>query len=267
MPEPYFGWHVNLIHMAGLIPRFLRLEGGSLTRAAASAACGPRTRGIVLCTPANPSGAMYSVADLEAVADIARQQDLWVVTDEQYEHFCYDGNRHVSPASVSDLGERTVTIMGFSKTLSVTGWRLGYAVAPKELLDPIASAHQLMYICPPTPLQHGVAAAMRSLSELCREQCSELQEKRDQLCAALVDAGFDVALPQGGFFILTNTAPLGCARAADAAMALLERVGVAAVPGTDFYSGASGESALRFCFAKSDREIEEGCRRLRTLQS
>ncbi|MCG8418272.1 MAG: pyridoxal phosphate-dependent aminotransferase [Proteobacteria bacterium] len=273
VPEPYFGWHVNLVRLAGLRPRFVRLHPPlfALTRDALTAALSPRTRGIVLCTPANPSGKVYTRDELKLLARVAFEQDLLVITDEQYEQFCYDSNRHVSPASIDGLDDRTVAIMGFSKSLSVTGWRLGYAVAPAALMKPIRSVHQLLYICPPTPLQHGVAHALRSPIDRTGELRAQLSAKRDRLCTALTDAGFAVLPPQGGFFVLATVpavlARSMTARTGDLAMAVLEETGVAAVAGPDFYSNTVGDRILRFCFAKSDADIEEACRRLRTLST
>src|SRR5689334_10884533 len=158
--EPFYGYHVNTALVAGLEPQYLRLEAPefALTEAALRGALKPNTRALVVCSPGNPSGKMFTRAELEIVARVARERDLVVITDEIYEDIRYDGREHVPAATVDGLRERTVTIMGLSKTFSITGWRLGYAVAREDWARAIALVSDLFYICAPTPLQHGVAA-------------------------------------------------------------------------------------------------------------
>ncbi len=257
LPEPCLSLHIKLIRAAGMVPRTFPVFANPLTRAQLSAAVTPKTRAIVLCTPANPSGKVYTAAELEALADVARTSDLWVITDEQYEELCFDGHDHVSPASVADLGQRTVSNMGFCQTLSNAGWRMGYIMARGPVLESVASAYEDMYMCPPTELQSKVAAALRQNSAPCRGFRDDLQQKRDRLCRALTHAGFVVTVPQAGFFVLAE-APFANACGENAAMELLLRTRVAAAP--------SYRGLLRFSFAKSDLELAESCRRLRNLQ-
>lgn len=263
--EPFFDWHVRLIKLAGLTPVFLPLQAPaySLTRAALRAAIGPTIRGLILCTPGNPSGKVFTRDELAAIAEVAREADLAIVTDEQYESFCFDGLRHVSPAAVADLRGRTVTIGGFSKSMAVTGWRVGYAAGPAGLIDAVHNVHQALYICPPTPLQHGVLAA---LSERSDRPTRDLEHRRDRLCAALRDAGFQVHTPQGGFFVLADASGVAALSQHDPSMMLLECIGVAAVPGAAFSTQPGDAMVLRFCFAKDDAVLDEACRRLRTLR-
>ena len=156
--EPYYGYHVHSALIAGFEPQLVELEAPSfdITAEALRRAIRPNSRAIVLCTPNNPSGKMLSEADLRVIADIAREKNLLVITDEIYEYIRFEGRPHISPASFEDLWERTVSIMGLSKIFSITGWRLGYAVAPEPLARLITLVNDLYYICAPAPLQHGV---------------------------------------------------------------------------------------------------------------
>lgn len=267
VPEPFFGFHVKLLRLAGLTPRYLRFErpDQELQRRALEAVCGPKTRGLILCTPANPSGKVYSRAELECIAAFARERDLLVVTDEQYEHFCYDGVKHVAPASVADMRERTLTLQGFSKSLSITGWRQAYAAGPRQMLEAMFGIHQALYVCPPTPLQHGVLRALQEPGGRLEAQRQDFERKRNKLNRALVKAGFEVQSSAGGFFSMADASALTQFPTEDLAMRLLDEVGVAAVPGRAFYSDRSMDHMLRFCFAKRDEEIDEACRRLEKL--
>ena len=267
VPEPYYGYHVGAALVAGLDVQTLRLEAPdfALTPAGLRAALRPNTRAVVLCTPANPSGRMYTRAELEGLALVAREHDLLIITDEIYEEIRYEGREHVSPATVADLAERTVTIMGLSKTFSITGWRLGYAVAPRAMAASLTLVHDLFYICAPTPLQHGVAAGFEAPAAFFRDMRAAYSAKRRLLLEALDSAGLTPIVPEGAYYILADSSRLGLADPRAAAMTLLERTGVAAVPGDAFYSGEGGTDLLRFCFAKQDAELEEAARRLRTL--
>ena len=267
VPEPFFGFHVKLLRLAGLTPRYLRLDSPTqeLQREALEAVCGPKTRGLILCTPANPSGKVYSRAELERIAELARERDLLVVTDEQYEHFCYDGVEHVAPASVADLRERTLTLQGFSKSLSITGWRQAYAAGPPQMLEAMFGIHQALYVCPPTPLQHGVLRALDEPGDRLEQQRLDFERKRNKLNRALAKAGFEVQPSSGGFFSMADASALTQFPTEDLALRLLDEVGVASVPGRAFYSDRSMDHMLRFCFAKRDEEIDEACRRLERL--
>lgn len=266
--EPYYGYHVNGAVIAGLEPQFLTLAPPefTLTEQALRAALRPNTRALVVCSPSNPSGKMFGRAELEAVARVAHERDLLVISDEIYEYLRYDGRPHLSPATVGNLWPRSVTIMGLSKTFSITGWRLGYAVAPEPLSRAIALVNDLYYVCPPTPLQHGVLAGFALPPAYFAGLASEYQRKRDRLCGALTAAGMPPIVPDGAYYVLADVSDWGFGTARDAAMALLEHGGVASVPGSAFYQGTAGEGLLRFCFAKEDAVIEEACRRIRRFR-
>ena len=262
--EPYYGYHLNAAIVAGLTPQFLTLQPPdfAIDEAALEAAMTPRTKAIVVCTPSNPSGKMFGEAELQSVARVARKHGILIITDEIYEYIRYDGRPHWSPARFAP--ERTVSIMGLSKTFSITGWRLGYATGPRELIAPITLVNDLLYVCAPTPLQLGAAAGFAAPRSYFDDLQSSYQKKRDLICATLSDAGLPPIVPQGAYYVLADCSRLGLPTAREAALALLERTGIASVPGTSFYRGATGEKLLRFCFAKEDDVLLEACRRLRT---
>lgn len=266
--EPYYGYHLNAAVLAGLQPQFATLEppGFDFDESRIRAAIRPNTRAIVICSPSNPSGRMYGEADYRVLDRIASEHDLLVITDEIYEYIIYDGRKHVSPATVGSLRDRTVTIMGLSKTFSITGWRIGYAVAPEPMARAMTLVNDLFYVCTATPLQHGVAAGFASPPEFFSKLKADYQRKRDIVCDALSDAGLTPIVPQGAYYVLADIRHLGYATAKAAAMALLEGVGVASVPGTAFYQGRTGEGLLRFCFAKEDAVLEEAGRRIRSFK-
>jgi aminotransferase len=262
--EPYYGYHLNAAIVAGLEPQYLRLSAPdfALRERELRAALRPNTRAVVVCTPSNPCGKMFDRGELEILARVARERDLVVITDEIYEYIRYDGRQHVSPAGVADLAERTVTIMGLSKTFSITGWRLGYAVARAEIARAITLVNDLFYVCAPTPLQHGVAAGFAAPESFFRELAAEYARKREMTCTALERGGLAPIWPQGAYYVLADVSPLGFATAREAAMALLERTGVATVPGSAFYTDREGERFVRLCFAKEDDVLAEACRRI-----
>ncbi len=265
--EPYYGYHLNVLLSIGLEAHYLALDPPAfeLHEDALRAALRPNTRAIVVCTPSNPSGKMLDLEELQAIARVADEHDLLVITDEIYEYITYDGRRHISPASVDGLWDRTVTIMGMSKTLRVTGWRLGYVAAPAALAKPINLVNDLYYVCAPTPLQHGVIAGLDAPPSFFATLKAEFQHKRDTICASLVACGLNPVIPEGSYFVLADIRHLGYPSARAAALDLLQRSGVAAVPGTAFYRGATGEGILRFCFAKEDDVLEDVARRLTAL--
>jgi len=266
--EPYYGYHLNAAVVAGLVPQFVTLAPPDFTlrEQALESAITDATRAVVVCTPSNPSGKMFSRDDLSALARVAKKHDLLVITDEIYEYIRYDGRPHVSPATVGDLRERTVSIMGLSKTFSITGWRLGYAVAPPELTRAITLVNDLYYVCAPTPLQLGAAAGFAAPRSYFDELQSGYQRKRDAICSALAAAGLPPIVPQGAYYVLADCSRLGLSSSRQAAMHVLETARVASVPGNAFFRGEEGEKLLRFCFAKDDEVLDEACGRLRALR-
>ncbi|MDZ4771620.1 MAG: pyridoxal phosphate-dependent aminotransferase [Planctomycetota bacterium] len=265
--EPYYGYHLNTALVAGLVPQFVTLPAPEfrLVEANLRAAIRPNTRAIVVCSPSNPCGRMFDVEELKILERVAREHDLWVFTDEIYEYIRYDGREHISPATIGSLYERTVTIMGLSKTFSITGWRLGYAVAREDVARQIALVHDLFFICAPTPLQHGVAAGFSAPKSYFEGLQAEFTKKREWTCDALYDAGLDPIEPEGAYYVLADVSKMGFDTSRQAALAILERTGVATVPGSSFYQGSEGERFVRVCYAKEDDVLQYACKRLAQL--
>jgi aminotransferase len=263
--EPYYGYHVDTLTALGLGARSVTLAPPAwrFDRAALDRALTARTRAIVVNTPANPSGKVFTRPELDVVVQFACEHDLWIVTDEIYEHFVYDGRRHVAPASLPGARERTVTIGGSSKTFAVTGWRIGWAAAPRALGERLGLVNDLVYICAPAPLQRGCAVGLAALGSSFYERLrADYTGKRDRICAALRRAGIEPFVPEGAYYVLADISRLPGASAKQRAMHLLETTGVACVPGDAFYSGTTGATLARFCFAKTDADLDEACRRL-----
>ena len=263
--EPFYGYHLSTITATGLKPRFVRMSPPDWTfrMEDLEAACGPRTRGIMICTPGNPTGKVFSRAELEAIAGFAARHDLFVFTDEIYEHFLYDGRRHICPATLPGMKERTIVISGLSKTFSITGWRIGYSVSDARWAKSIGYFSDLIYVCAPAPLQAGVAKGLAELGpEYFAGIAAEYQAKRDRICASLASAGLTPCVPQGAYYILAETGALPGRTAKQRAMYLLEQAGVACVPGDAFFHDGEGRQLARFCFAKEDAVLDEACRRL-----
>lgn len=266
--EPFYGYHLNAALLAGIEPQFLTLAPPdfALQEAALRAAIRPNTRAIVICTPSNPSGKLFSEAELRIVERVACELDLLVLTDEVYEYILYDGRSHISPATIGRLRDRTVTMSSLSKTFSITGWRVGYAAGPEHLIQPIVMVNDLFYVCAATPLQWGVFAGYGAPQEFFTQLRSDYQRKRDILCDALMRGGLNPLVPQGAYYVLADVSKLGFGGAKAAAMALLESCKVASVPGTAFYQSRTGEGLLRFCFAKEDPILIEAGRRIATFR-
>ena len=264
--EPFYGYHVGCARVAGLDVQVAPLEAPrfAIDEATLEAAIRPNTRAVVVCTPSNPSGKMWTRAELEALERVAERHDLLVITDEIYEDITYE-REHLSPASVGELGQRTVTILGLSKTFSITGWRLGYAVARPELAHAIKLVSDLFYVCAPTPLQHGVAAGFAMPESFYEELRAGYARKREVLCGALDAAGLAPIVPEGAYYVLADVRRLERPTSLEAAMEILERVGVAAVPGAAFFGEGRGEGLVRFCYASELEVVEEAARRLRSL--
>lgn len=262
--EPYYGYHLNTLKVLGIETKFvpLQLPDWSIDFDALRAAFGPRTRGIVVCTPSNPCGKVFTREELEKIAALCREFGAWCYTDEIYEYIVYDGRRHLSMAAVDK--DITITISGFSKTFSVTGWRIGYVAADARVAASIGLVNDLFYVCAPTPLQWGIARALEIGEEYYRNLAGDYEKKRDLLAAALRESGFVPYVPQGAYYMLAEI-PEEFTDSREAAMSLIEEAGVASVPGPSFYASARGDRLLRFCFAKDFAALEEACRRLRAF--
>jgi len=266
--EPFYGYHAATLKTLGVNPVLVALAAPDwrLDVVAMRAAVTPRTRAILVNTPANPSGKIFTRAELEAVAQLAIAHDLFVITDEIYEYFVYDGGLHISPATLSGMRERTIVVSGFSKTYSITGWRIGYATADARWMPAIGHFHDLTYVCAPAPLQVATAVGLEQLPPSFYAQiAADHQQKRGRLLSALEAAGMEPAAPAGAYYILARADHLPGKTAAEKARQLMAATGVASVAGSAFFRPGRGEDLLRFCFAKKDAELDEACERLRGI--
>ena len=253
--EPYYGYHLNTVLSLGLVPVLVPLVPPTwqIERQALERAVTSKTRAIVICTPSNPGGKVLSEAERELLADFCQSHNLIAFCDEIYEHIVFDGKRHLPLQQLPQMRSRCVTLTGLSKTFSITGWRIGYLTTTAEAASRIAIAHDLLYVCAPTPLQLGSLTGMLETPRAYYDELSAMyQRKRDILCSALTDAGLHPYWPAGAYYVLADVRKLGCATSRQAAMKLLDEVGIAAISGTSFYQDPVGETMLRFCFAKSD---------------
>jgi aminotransferase len=220
----------------------------------------------VINTPHNPSGKVFSRAELEFIAELCRRHDTLVVTDEIYEHIIYDGAHHLSIGSLPGMAERTITISGLSKTYSITGWRLAYAIASERLTGAIRKVHDFLTVGAPHPLQEAGAAALTMPESFYAELKAMYERKRAVLLAALKSAGLRCWMPQGAYYIMTEIGDLGFRDDFETADFFLDAVGVAAVPGSSFYhSDELGHRMLRFTFSKSDQTLAAAAERLTHL--
>lgn len=274
--EPFYGYHANMLRGLRVVPVSVSLAMPStpegewrLDLDQVGAAITPRTRAMLINTPSNPAGKVFTRAELEGLGEIARKHNLFLLTDEIYEYFVYGQAKHLSPATLPGLRERTILMSGFSKTFSVTGWRVGYLIADPRWIPSIGYFHDLTYICAPAPLQHGVADGVEQLpASFYASLTAEHLRKRSMLVDALRSAGLTPHVPEGAYYILASNAGLRGANAAEKARDLLARTGVGSVAGSAFFRPGSpqGDTLLRFCFAKKDDELAQACRRLRSLK-
>ncbi|RJR54282.1 MAG: pyridoxal phosphate-dependent aminotransferase, partial [Desulfobacteraceae bacterium] len=253
--EPYYGYHLQTLVATEAVPVYVRTlpPDWSFTNEDLENARTVRTRGIVICSPSNPSGKVYTLQELEMISAFAKKYDLFIFTDEIYEHFTYDGRKHIPPATLPGLSERTITISGLSKTFSITGWRIGYCISDSRWTQAIGFFNDLVYVCAPAPLQMGVANGLTSLAPTYYDGLArEYLKKREKICGALSGAGLSPYKPQGAYYVLADISRVPGTCSKERAMNLLRHTGVASVPGEAFYHDDAGENLARFCFAKED---------------
>lgn len=267
--EPYYDSYPAGLAMAGASPRVVTLRGDDfgLDAAALEAAITEKTRAVMLNSPQNPVGKVFTPAELAVIADACRRHDLVAITDEVYEHLVFDG-AHVPLASLPGMRERTVTISSTGKTFSLTGWKIGYTCAVPEITAALRSAHQFVTFAVNTPGQHAMSVALRAPDAYYEGFLAEYRVRRDRLCAGLREAGFALAPPAGTYFAAADIRPLGHHDAVPFCRSLPERVGVAAIPVSAFYARPdAGRHLVRFAFCKTDAVLDEGLRRLRRLKA
>lgn len=267
--EPYYGYHLQTVVATEAVPIYVRLTPPDWTFRVSDLdrAVTPRTRAIMVNTPANPSGKVFNREELKTISNFASEHDLFVFTDEIYEHFVYDGDRHIAPSTLPGMKERTITISGLSKTFSITGWRVGYCICDAQWTRAIGYFSDLVYVCAPAPLQVGVAAGLMSLGpEYYQRISQQYADKRDRLCSALDKGSLEPYVPKGAYYVLADISKLPGDNSQERAMYLLGKTKVACVPGEAFYHDNAGETLGRFCFAKEDHVLNEACRRLERLK-
>ncbi|MCA8950913.1 MAG: pyridoxal phosphate-dependent aminotransferase [Planctomycetes bacterium] len=267
--EPFYSYHWTTVPLFGavpiavpLAPETLAFDEGALRRALS-----PRTRTVVVNTPGNPSGKVWQRAELERLAAVLDGTDIVVLTDEVYEYMCFDGREHLSPAAVPGLAERTLTLNSFSKTFSVTGWRIGFLAGPTDIVEKCGIVFDQIEVCAARPMQRGVQRALEQLPDDFYEQLrAGYEQKRDAFCGALADAGFRFERPEGAYYVLADYRDVfGELDPHAAVLRMIDRIGINAVPGHLFFARTEGVRSMRFQFAVDWPVLDEAMQRLRSL--
>ena len=267
--EPFYENYGPDTIICGAVPRFVRLHPPQWTFDPddLAAAFSERTRAVILNTPNNPTGKVFDGKELEALAGLARRYRAYVITDEIYQYMTYDGCRHVSMATLAGMRERTITINGLSKSYSVTGWRVGYAIAPPEVTDAIRKMHDFITVGAAAPLQEAGVTALRLPESYYEGLRASYLSRRDRMLDILEEAGFRCFKPRGAYYVMTDISAFGLPDDVGFTRHLIQEIGVAAVPGSSFYSDpALGRQQVRFCFSKTDATLDEAARRLQELK-
>ncbi|MCK4660806.1 MAG: aminotransferase class I/II-fold pyridoxal phosphate-dependent enzyme [Phycisphaerae bacterium] len=264
--SPFYNYYVDTLRLFGVTIRFVDTKPPDWQYSSGQLASvfTERTKLVLVNTPCNPTGKVFTEAELHEIAVLAKRFNAWIVADEVYEYITY-GAKHVSIGRLPEAAGRTITLSGASKTYAVTGWRVGYAVGPAELIHRVGVVGDLIYICAPSALQYGVTAGLELPESYYTEMADEYRRKRDLLVDTLESIGWTAYVPEGAFYLMADFGD----RYADgvaAADEILKRVGVAMVPAASFYRDPhQGKTQLRFCFAKQMNDLEAACQRLRRL--
>lgn len=268
MFEPFYGYHEYTLLANDLVPVYVKLSppDWSFDIDELEQKVSPKTKAIIINTPANPCGKVFTREELDVLGDFCIRHDLFIFTDEIYEYITYDNREHVSPGSIEKIKDRVITISGYSKTFSITGWRIGYAIASEANARLIGMASDLIYVCAPAPLQFAVANAINRLDQSFYDGLQqEFIVKRELICTALTECGLSPYVPQGAYYVLADIARAKGTTSKEKCMWLLEKSGVASVSGQSFYHNSGGETMARFCFAKDDQVLHEAAARMRKL--
>jgi len=266
--EPFYPYHHAALLLLGVRPVCVPLGPGYRPDfAALRRALGERTRAVMVNTPANPTGVVWRREELARLGELLAGTDVVVLTDEVYEYMVFDGREHASPGTVPSLRQRTLTIGGYSKTFSITGWRIGYIAGPPAVVDAIGIVFDQMNVCAARPMQRGVQRALAELPDsFYADLRATYERKRDQFCAALADAGFTFVLPEGAYYVMADySAVFGDRDPHAAVLEMIARVRINGVPGHVFHVDPEGVRSIRFNFAVRPPVLDEACRRLREL--
>jgi len=267
--EPFYENYGPDAILSGAKPRYVKLRPPDWTfdPAELAAAFGPSTKAIILNTPNNPTGKVFDRSELEAIRDLCVQWNAFAITDEIYEHMLYDGARHISLATLDGMRDRTITINALSKTYSVTGWRVGWAIAAPEVTAAIRKVHDFITVGAAAPLQEAGAVALKSPSSYYESLAHDYLARRDRLLGILTGAGFRCFKPRGAYYIMTDISAFGFPDDVAFAKYLVTEIGVAAVPGSSFYRNpADGRTHLRFTFCKKETTFQAAAERLAKLK-
>jgi aminotransferase len=272
--EPFYENYGPDSVLSGAKPKFVKLrppkdESGEWTfdEKELRRAFDNHTKAIILNTPNNPTGKVFTREELELIRDLCLKFDVLAITDEIYEHILYDGTEHISMVSLDGMRDRTVTINGMSKTYSVTGWRVGWAVAPEKITNAIRKVHDFLTVGAPAPLQEAGAAALSLPPAYYAKLAEGYRVRRDQLIPALTSAGFCCFLPRGAYYVMTDISAFGFKDDVSFAKYLVQDVGVACVPGSSFYRDPKdGAKQVRFAFCKKPQTLEEASSKLGKLR-
>jgi aspartate/methionine/tyrosine aminotransferase len=267
--EPFYENYGPDAILSGAQPRFVKLRppDWKFDPKELAAVFGPKTKAIILNTPNNPTGKVFERAELEQIRDLCVRWNTFAVTDEIYEHMLYDGAKHISMATIDGMRERTITINALSKTYSVTGWRVGWAIAPPEATSAIRKVHDFLTVGAPAPLQEAGAAALHFPQGYYDTLAREYAVRRDRLLGILTGAGFRCFKPRGAYYIMTDISAFGFPDDVAFAKYLVKEIGVAAVPGSSFYrNAADGRTHLRFTFCKTENTFQAAAERLAKLK-
>jgi aminotransferase len=267
--EPFYENYGPDAILSGATPRFVKLRPPDwrFDPDELKAAFGPATKAIILNTPNNPTGKVFERTEIEQIRDLCDRWNAYVITDEIYEHMVYDGAVHIPPATVDGLRERTITINALSKTYSVTGWRVGWAIAPPEVTSAIRKVHDFLTVGAAAPLQEAGAVALQFPESYYEKLAADYLVRRDKMLGILEDAGFRCFRPRGAYYIMTDISAFGFSDDVTFARYLVKEIGIAAVPGSSFYRNpADGSKQLRFTFCKSEKTLKAAAERFTKLR-
>lgn len=266
--EPFYENYGPDTILSGATPRFVKLHAPDwhFDPEELEKACNDRTRAIIINTPNNPTGKVFTREELQCIAGLCQKWNILAITDEIYEHIVYDGHTHHSMATIDGMRDRTITINAMSKTYSVTGWRVGYVIAPPQLTQGIRKVHDFLTVGAPAPLQEAGARALALPEEYYTGLAVAYERRRDLLLKALRDTGFHCSTPQGAYYVMADFGELSLLHDRDFTQYLVRDIGIAVVPGSSFFhEPLQGSRHVRLCFCKKDATLEAAGERLQKI--